>query len=242
MKIGLIDVDSHNFPNLALMKISAWHKQQGDTVEWCNLFKHYDRVYQSKVFDDTYTPDLEYIPNADEIIKGGTGYDLDNILPVEIEHCYPDYSLYPELTKDTAFGFLTRGCPRACDAIIVDKTFGHDDLFNAAACLSVAEVAAYCINKEIFGWHISDLVIYDKPKELSEFMVIDKDMLKECPYRERICQNPEYCNGNYLLGGYSCNKVKEPEFDDIDFCKGGCSDVFKPLTRPPQSWCYVEVE
>lgn len=56
-----------------------------------------------------------------------------------------------------------------CDAIIVDKTFGHDDLFNAAACLSVAEVAAYCINKEIYGWHISNLVIYDKPKELSEF-------------------------------------------------------------------------
>lgn len=56
-----------------------------------------------------------------------------------------------------------------CDAIIVDKTFGHDDLFNAAACLSVAEVAAYCINKETFGWHISDLVIYDKPKELSEY-------------------------------------------------------------------------
>lgn len=125
MKIGLIDVDSHNFPNLALMKISAWHKKQGDTVEWCNLFKHYDRVYQSKVFDDTYTPDLEYIPNADEIIKGGTGYDLDNILPVEIEHCYPDYSLYPELTKDTAFGFLTRGCPRACDFCIVAKKEGR---------------------------------------------------------------------------------------------------------------------
>lgn len=125
MKIGLIDVDSHNFPNLALMKISAWHKQQGDTVEWCNLFKHYDRVYQSKVFDDTYTPDLEYIPNADEIIKGGTGYDLDNILPVEIEHCFPDYSLYPELTKDIAFGFLTRGCPRACDFCIVAKKEGR---------------------------------------------------------------------------------------------------------------------
>ena len=125
MKIGLIDVDSHNFPNLALMKISAWHNQQGDTVEWCNLFKHYDRVYQSKVFDDTYTPDLEYIPNADEIIKGGTGYDLDNILPVEMEHCYPDYSLYPELTKDIAFGFLTRGCPRACDFCIVAKKEGR---------------------------------------------------------------------------------------------------------------------
>lgn len=85
MKIGLIDVDGHNFPNLALMKLSSWHKKQGDSVEWCNLFKHYDRVYQSKVFDDTYTPDLEYIPNADEIIKGGTGYGLNNKLPDDIE-------------------------------------------------------------------------------------------------------------------------------------------------------------
>ena len=45
MKIGLIDVDGHNFPNLPLMKISAYHKQCGDTVEWVNLFEHYDRVY-----------------------------------------------------------------------------------------------------------------------------------------------------------------------------------------------------
>lgn len=74
MKIGLIDVDGHNFPNLALMKISAYHKAKGDDVEWCNLFCHYDIVYQSKVFDDTYTPDLEYIPNAGKIVKGGTGY------------------------------------------------------------------------------------------------------------------------------------------------------------------------
>lgn len=125
MKIGLIDVDGHNFPNLALMKLSSWHKKQGDSVEWCNLFKHYDRVYQSKVFDDTYTPDLEYIPNADEIIKGGTGYGLNNKLPDDIEHCYPDYSLYPELTKDTAFGFLTRGCPRACAFCIVAKKEGR---------------------------------------------------------------------------------------------------------------------
>lgn len=128
MKIGLIDVDGHNFPNLALMKLSSWHKKQGDSVEWCNLFKHYDRVYQSKVFDDTYTPDLEYIPNADEIIKGGTGYGLNNKLPDDIEHCYPDYSLYPELTKDTAFGFLTRGCPRACAFCIVAKKEGRSSV------------------------------------------------------------------------------------------------------------------
>lgn len=145
MKIGLIDVDGHNFPNLALMKISAYHKAKGDDVEWHNLFEEYDIVYQSKVFDDTYTPDLEYIPNADKIIKGGTGYvrrERDKTLWIynngewieirtqadmhqgnmiyqefllyEIEHTYPDYSLYSELTKDTAFGFLTRGCPRGC--------------------------------------------------------------------------------------------------------------------------------
>lgn len=125
MKIGLIDVDGHNFPNLALMKISAYHKAKGDEVEWCNLFKHYDRVYQSKVFDDTYTPDLEYIPNTDEIIKGGTGYGLDNKLPDEIEHQYPDYSLYPELTKDTAYGYLTRGCPRGCHFCIVAEKEGR---------------------------------------------------------------------------------------------------------------------
>lgn len=119
MLIGLIDVDGHNFPNLALMKISAWHKAKGDTVEWCIPMCHYDIVYQSKVFDDTYSPDIDWIPSADEIIKGGTGYGLENKLPDEIEHIYPDYSIYPELTKDTAFGFLTRGCPRGCEFCIV---------------------------------------------------------------------------------------------------------------------------
>lgn len=119
MKIGLIDVDGHNYPNLALMKISAWHKAHGDTVEWWWGFGHYDRVYMSKVFDETYTPDMPEPLNADEIIKGGTGYGLDNKLPYEIEHIYPDYSLYPELTKDTAYGFLSRGCPRGCHFCIV---------------------------------------------------------------------------------------------------------------------------
>ena len=119
LKIGLIDVDGHNYPNLALMKISAWHKARGDTVEWWWGFGHYDRVYMSKVFDETYTPDMPEPLNADEIIKGGTGYGLDNKLPYEIEHIYPDYSLYPELTKDTAYGFLSRGCPRGCHFCIV---------------------------------------------------------------------------------------------------------------------------
>ncbi len=125
MKIGLIDVDSHNFPNLALMKISAWHKRRGDMVVWWWGWEHYDRVYMSKVFDDTYSPDIPEPVNADEIVKGGTGYGLENQLPDEIEHIYPDYTLYPELTRDTAYGFLTRGCPRACHFCIVSKKEGR---------------------------------------------------------------------------------------------------------------------
>ena len=122
MKVGLIDVDSHNWPNLALMKLSAWHKARGDTVEWWWGFGEYDRVYMSKVFDETYSQDVEEPLNAKEVIKGGTGYGLDNHLPEEVEHIYPDYSLYPELTKNTAYGFLTRGCPRACPfCIVADK-------------------------------------------------------------------------------------------------------------------------
>lgn len=123
MKIGLIDVDSYGkspkFPNLALMKLSAWHKFKGDEVEWWWGFGHYDRVYMSKVFDNSYAPDMDEPLNADKVIKGGTGYGLENTLPFEIEHIYPDYSLYPTLTMDTAYGFLTRGCPRGCHFCIV---------------------------------------------------------------------------------------------------------------------------
>lgn len=128
MRIGLIDVDGHNFPNIPLMKLSAWHKAQGDSVEWYQpMFSgHLDRVYMSKVF--SFTHDYEYFVDADEVIKGGSGYCItlteggrevydaskDRQLPYEVEHIYPDYSLYPEQTNDTAYGFLTRGCPRGC--------------------------------------------------------------------------------------------------------------------------------
>ena len=159
MKIGLIDVDGHNFPNLALMKISAYHKKKGDIVEWCFPFSHYDIVYQSKVFDDTYSSDIDWFPSANKIIKGGTGYirrikkdDLtwldfyvdgkwiheseyvssnvryDEFLPHEIEHIYPDYELYPDLTKDMAYGFLTRGCPNACKFCVVSCKEGRKSI------------------------------------------------------------------------------------------------------------------
>lgn len=130
MKIGLIDVDNvgktgKRFPNLALMKLSAWHKQQGDTVEWYQpMFSgHMDRVYMSKVF--SWTKDYEYYIDADEVVKGGSGYcislqggrevydkETDKPLPFEIEHIMPDYSIYG--ITDTAYGFMSRGCPRGC--------------------------------------------------------------------------------------------------------------------------------
>lgn len=138
MRIGLVDVDGRNFPNLALMKISAWHKKFRDTVEWYDpMFGgHFDMVYLAKVF--SFTPDFDYPIDADRVVRGGTGYaitlkdgkevydkDKDLILHPEIEHIYPDYSIYPELTKDTAFGFLTRGCPRGCEFCIVAKKEGR---------------------------------------------------------------------------------------------------------------------
>ena len=137
MNIGLLDVDSHNFPNLALMKISAYHKAKGDEVEWLFPLKHYDIVYVSKVFGDEYTQMGTEVIQADKIIYGGTGFAIkvidgkevyektdDGELPYEIEHTYPDYDLYPELTKNKAFGFLTRGCPNNCVFCSVSKKEG----------------------------------------------------------------------------------------------------------------------
>ena len=138
MKIGLIDVDGHNWPNLPLMKLSAYHKACGDSVEWYQpLFSgHLDRVYMSKVF--SFTPDYPYFIDADEVIKGGSGYaidvedgkevfhsDRDHNLPDEIEHIYPDYSLYTDMTADKAYGFLTRGCPRGCSFCVVGAKEGR---------------------------------------------------------------------------------------------------------------------
>lgn len=139
-RIGLIDVDGHNFPNLPLMKLSAWHKAQGDDVMWYEPIIHgfpaepLDKVYMSKVF--SFTPDYEYFINAREVVRGGSGYcirlvdgkevydksnDID--LPGEIEHIYPDYSLYG--ITDTAYGFLSRGCPRGCSFCHVEAKEGR---------------------------------------------------------------------------------------------------------------------
>lgn len=122
MKIGLIDVDGHHFPNLALGKISRHHKQQCDSVEWYDPFEHYDKVYMAKVF--TFTQEYEYFINADEVEKGGTGYDIHKTLPDFIDRLQPDYSIYNNVDNKTAYGFLTRGCPNKCFWCIVPKKEG----------------------------------------------------------------------------------------------------------------------
>ena len=107
-----------------------------------------------------------------------------------------------------------------CDTIITDKTFGHDALFKAAACMSDAEAAAYCVKNEMYGWHISDLVIYDEPRELSEF------------YQEG--KNGEKFYYDYCAG---CPHHETPVGEDP--CNG-CDGNRNYFYRPPQSWCYVE--
>jgi hypothetical protein len=137
MKIGLIDNDfvsrdNHNFPNLALMKLSAYHKSIGNDVELIGfneinpntLFGNdFDKILISKAFTDTNTP--EYIFKMDNVSYGGTGFFFDKAekLPFEIEHIKPDYTLYNKylhlVTKskfytDYSIGFTTRGCFRHC--------------------------------------------------------------------------------------------------------------------------------
>ena len=127
MKIGLIDVDGHHFPNLALMRISAYHKAKGDEVEWwLGDLWYYDKVYMSKIFSNEYSPDVEEPWNCGEVIKGGTGYAISlgedgkehfdknkhRDLPEEVERMFPDYSIYPQF--DFAVAMTSRGCPRGC--------------------------------------------------------------------------------------------------------------------------------
>lgn len=147
MKIGLIDVDGHNFPNLALMRLSSWHKSQGDQVEWWwSDFIHYDIVYMSKVF--SFSPDVPEPLNADKIIKGGTGYCIslgddgkehfdqsrNTKLPDEVGKMFPDYSIYPQF--DFAVAMTSRGCPRGC-------AFCHVAAKEGRCAVKVADVSAF---------------------------------------------------------------------------------------------------
>ena len=121
-RIGIIDVDGHNFPNFALMRVSAYHKRRGDSVEWAEPLKRYDKVMASKIF--TFSPDYDYDGiEADIIIKGGTGYDIATRLPAEIEASTEmDYTIYPQ--SPISIQFFSRGCIRRCPFCLVQEKEG----------------------------------------------------------------------------------------------------------------------
>ena len=131
MNIGLVDVDGHAkkkkwgatiYPNIALCKLARYHKAKGDSVEWAIPFNHYDLIYKSKIFN--FSPDDTVSYNADRIIMGGTGYDINSKLFNEVDKMQPDYSIYPHVPADTAYGFLTRGCPNKCKWCVVPRKEG----------------------------------------------------------------------------------------------------------------------
>jgi hypothetical protein len=124
----LVDADSQKgFPNLALMKLSAWHKQQGDQVELIKgiptthpLFE-YDKYYISCIFFQNRDRVLDYASQLDNVVLGGSGVDLKLRLPDEIDHIMPDYSLYG---IDFSLGFTSRGCIRKCPWCVVPEKEG----------------------------------------------------------------------------------------------------------------------
>ena len=130
MRIGLVDIDSHNFPNLVLMKLSTWYKAKGwevellrpaDVLNGSNLFYGYDKLIGACVFD--WNKSIAERLSSVGVYVGGTGTgDYTRVLPPEIEHCYPDYSLYG--IENCAYGYLTRGCPRHCQFCVVAEKEG----------------------------------------------------------------------------------------------------------------------
>lgn len=113
-----------------------------------------------------------------------------------------------------------------CDAIVVDKTFGHDRMLYTAACMTPVDIAAYCVNSEMYGWHISELKIYDKPKDIRQFTQYSEKDIRPCMTKKSTCHHESY--------DFSENTT----ICDIDYDGSHCP--FIRLKKPPQSWCYVE--
>lgn len=198
VRIGLIDVDGHNFPNLALMRISSYHKQRGDLVEWWwSDFIHYDIVYMSKVFSDEYSKDKPEPQNADLVIRGGTGYAITNVggreiydkkldmdLPQKIESLSPDYSIYPQ--HDFAISMTSRGCPRGCafchvaakEGRHVQKVADVSDFWKGQSKIYVLDpnITACTDKRDLFHQYIETGAIIDFSQGLDIRLIDENDI------------------------------------------------------------------
>lgn len=181
--------------------------------KWCELIAKGDKMIEvRKTKPKIDTPFKCYIYETQSLYKGSGGCLFNGIGKVIGEFwCYKITKFNPtmDLKQLTSIDF------QMCEK----------------SCVNMADLYKYANGKMLYGWHISNLIIYENPKDLSEFSVIDDKAIKECEHRERVYQNPDYVNGAWLFGGYVCNK------GEIDWC---CDCKRKPLARPPQSWCYVE--
>lgn len=224
LKIGLIDVDHSNFPNLALMKLSAFYKKYGNQVEWYNPFTHYNYVFLSKVF--TFTEDWQEVIDADCIIRSGTGYAIKYIdgkevydkmgetqLCQEAEHIMPDYSLYPMYCQDTAYGFMSRGCPRACP-------FCHVAAKEGKKSVKVADLREFWSGQKNIVIMDPNLLACNEWKDILQQLIDSKayidfnqgidarllseekaDMLVQCKIREIHFAWDRYRDKSYVLKG-----------------------------------------
>ena len=160
-----------------------------------------------------------------KVIGEFTSYDLESDTQESIyKTCYDDY------TEDT-FGTVicTNECEPADDSYLKTVLYNH----SLVPYTALKKYIGLGI-KKFYGWHISQLVIYDEPKSLSEFPVVDTEAVANCAFKNRIYVNPDYTNNALLKGGYVCTKATEPDW---------CTKCFKKtLSNPPQSWCYVQRE
>ena len=184
----------------------------------CYIYCTKPKRYSSYV--SLYTDELYRLPSGE--IKFGSSVELS---------IFPD-----QWNKDNFLNGKVIG-EFVCDDLIIDLKGENADVFEKQGCIALAEQKKYGGNKPLYGWHISDLVIYEKPKDIRQFAIVDKEAVKMCPHRVRVGQSEAVTKHNgWIKGGYGCEKEHawEVAYEYCDSCR--C----KPLNRPPQSWCYVE--